>query len=201
MTPRPQVLLISGSPRNGSHTAAVLRAAANRLVEEGADPLLWDLAAHPLPVLEAECHGRPERYAAALARKLPLLAARADAFVLASPAYHGACSGVLKNALDHLDAGRLRGKPVALVAHGENLSAVQVCDGLRTVARALGAIALPEQLVTVPGDFAHPAGVGPELVAPAALERLGDVCRALASMARRADRPAMAGAERGWGPR
>ncbi|MDQ1007706.1 azobenzene reductase [Streptomyces sp. V4I23] len=200
MTVRPQVLMISGSPRNGSHTAAVLRAGANCLVEEGADPLLWDLAAHPLPVVEAECHGRPERYGAALARKLPLLAARADAFVLASPAYHGAYSGVLKNALDHLDAGRLRGKPVALVAHGENLSAVQVCDGLRTVVRALRAVAVPEQLVTVPGDFAHPAGGGPELVAPAALDRLGDVCRALTSMACRTGRPAMAGVDRGRSP-
>ncbi|WP_374215505.1 NADPH-dependent FMN reductase [Streptomyces sp. RKCA744] len=129
-------------------------------------------------------HGRPEAYADPLARRLSPMAARADALVLATPTYHGSFSGVLKNALDHLAGHELRGKPVGLLAHGENLTAVQVCDALRTVVRALKGMAVPEQLVTVPGDFDRVGNGQRLLTAPPALDRLDALCRSLVTVTR-----------------
>ncbi|WP_186319050.1 NADPH-dependent FMN reductase [Streptomyces sp. SAJ15] len=184
MTGRPVVLLLGGSPSPRSHTAAVIGAAAGVLTELGAEPLVWDLAARPLPIVDASCHGRPELYADPLARQLSPMAARADAFVLASPTYHGSYSGALKNALDHLDGHEMAGKPVGLLAHGENLTAVQVCDALRTVVRALKGVAVPEQLVTVPGDFERTGDGRRLLAAPAARGRLDVLCRSLVAVTR-----------------
>ncbi|MBW1598466.1 NADPH-dependent FMN reductase [Streptomyces sp. JJ38] len=178
------MLLLSGSSSAGSHTAATVEAAAGTLRDRGAEPLVWDLAVHPLPILDAARHGRPELHADPLARELPALADRADAFVLASPTYHGSFSGALKNALDHLQDAQVRGKPVGLVAHGFNLSATQVCDALRTVVRSLGGLAVPEQLVTVPADFERVAGHR-TLTAPVAAERLTGLCEAVLGLAGR----------------
>ncbi|MGW0881245.1 NADPH-dependent FMN reductase [Streptomyces sp. NPDC002671] len=180
---RPVVLLLGGSPSTGSHTTAVIEAAALMLTELGADPLVWDLATQPLPIVDPSCHGRPELYADPYARKLGQLAAEVDAFVIASPMYHGSFSGAVKNALDHLDVTPFAGKPVGLLTHGENLSAVQACDALRTVVRAMRGIALPEQLVTVPGDFARTAEGSRVLSAAEAHDRLRSLCRALVEMA------------------
>lgn len=185
MTRRPAVLLLSGSPNPGSRVGTTVAAAARLLAERGAHPRVWDLAERPLPVVDPRWHGRPDAHPAAPARALAKLAQEADAFVLASPTYHGSFSGVVKNALDHLDVPALAGKPVGLVAHGENLSAVQVCDGLRSVVRALHGLALPEQLVTVPGDFAPGVGGERELRSAAARERLGRLCAALLDLTRR----------------
>ncbi|MFH8368357.1 NADPH-dependent FMN reductase [Streptomyces sp. NPDC018031] len=199
MTGRPVVLLVVGSPGRGSHTAAAVDAAAGLLAPMGAEPLVWDLAVRPLPVVDPSCHGRPELYADPLAREFVPLVARADALLLASPTYHGACSGALKNALDHVDTPRLRGKPVALLAHGENLTAVQVCDGLRTVVRAMKGIAVPEQLVTVPGDFERLPDGRRLLSGAAARGRLGAVCRSLLTAARRCAAEDAVGAGTGHG--
>ncbi|MEU2207326.1 NADPH-dependent FMN reductase [Streptomyces hygroscopicus] len=184
MTGRPAVLLLGGSPSPRSHTAAAVGAAAGILAGLGAEPLVWDLAARPLPIVDVSCHGRPEAYADPLARRLSPTAARADALVLATPTYHGSFSGVLKNALDHLAGHELRGKPVGLLAHGENLTAVQVCDALRTVVRALKGMAVPEQLVTVPGDFDRVGNGQRLLTAPPALDRLDALCRSLVTVTR-----------------
>ncbi|MFK4071365.1 NADPH-dependent FMN reductase [Streptomyces sp. NPDC029674] len=178
-TQRPVVLLVSGSPTSGSHTTATTEAASRMLAELGADPQVWDLAAQPLPIVDPSRHGRPDEYADPYARKFARLAGEADAFVIASPMYHGSFSGVVKNALDHLDTSPLAAKPTGLVAHGANLSAVQVCDGLRTVVRALRGIALPEQLVTVPGDFGRTAEGHRVLQGVRARRRLDALCAAL----------------------
>ncbi|WP_263168791.1 NADPH-dependent FMN reductase [Streptomyces sp. SCSIO ZS0520] len=193
MSRPPLVLLLGGSPSPHSHTAAALEAAAKALTWLGAEALVWDLATRPLPIVDPCCYGRPDLYADPLARMLPATAARADAFLLASPAYHGSFSGALKNALDHLDGRELRGKPAGLLAHGEDLDAAQVCEGLRTVTRALGAVALPEQLVTVPEDFGRLDDGGPLLTDPTALDRLTSLCHSLLTYTRHAATPAAAG--------
>ncbi|MFB7501975.1 NADPH-dependent FMN reductase [Streptomyces broussonetiae] len=185
MSERPVVLLLGGSTSSGSHTTATIEAAALMLTELGAEPLVWDLAIQPLPIVDPSCHGRPELYTDPYARTFAQLAAEADAFLIASPMYRGSCTGAVKNALDHLDVTPLSGKPVGLLAHGENLSAVQACDALRTVVRALRGIALPEQLVTVPGDFARSAKGVRVLHTSAARRRLYALCRALVELAHR----------------
>lgn len=83
-------------------------------------------------------------------RRFRDLVADHDLLILASPEYHGAASGSLKNALDHLAEGSLRGKVVGLVGvAGGSVSPVATTTQLRSVVRVLGGVASPcELLVT-----------------------------------------------------
>lgn len=101
----PFVAGIGGSTGSESVTTALLRECLAKVAAEGVETTLLDgamLAA--LPLYEAEATA-PDAAAE------PLLAAvrRADAVVIATPGYHGGMSGLVKNALDHLEA--LRGEP------------------------------------------------------------------------------------------
>lgn len=85
-------------------------------------------------------------------------AARAHALVLLTAVRNNSCSGEIKLALDHLDGGPVRRKPVGLVSvsaardtHAE--------DHLRIVLAALDAVVIPGAL-TVPGY--SPAASPPE---------------------------------------
>lgn len=88
-------------------TTALLRACLDKLQERGAHTELIDgPQLNELPLYEAEAAATPEV-------ALPLLDAvrRADCVVLATPGYHGGMSGLLKNALDHLEALREDPRP------------------------------------------------------------------------------------------
>jgi len=91
--------------------------------------------------------------------------------VQATPVYHNSFSGALTNCLDHLSIAEFTYKPVGLMAHGYNISAVQACDHLRIVVGGLNGLALPVQVVTCHGDFVTEEG-GIRLVAPGVLERI-----------------------------
>ncbi len=86
-------------------------------------------------------------------RSLALAARSADAIVVASPLYHNSYSGVVKNALDHLSTGEFDGKPLGLIGHCGHLTNPQALDQLRVVARALGALAVPQQVFTTDADW------------------------------------------------
>ncbi|OUD04911.1 NADPH-dependent FMN reductase [Streptomyces swartbergensis] len=178
----PEALLICGSPSVGSHSREAVATAAECLAELGGTNRIWDLATRPLPILDAARHGRGMHYADPAARELVALADRADVLVLASPMYHGSFSGAMKNALDHLDTPHVQGKPVGVLAHGENLSATQVCDSLRVVVRALKGLAVPDQLVTVPTDFTSTHDGRRRLTSPAARARLTAMSRQLIAL-------------------
>lgn len=101
----PYILGIGGSTSADSVTTALLRACLRKTEELGAQTELIDGAQLAmLPLYEAEAPVVP-------AAAEPLLTAvrRADCVVLATPGYHGGMSGLLKNALDHLEA--LHGDP------------------------------------------------------------------------------------------
>ncbi|HJQ44658.1 MAG TPA: NAD(P)H-dependent oxidoreductase [Jatrophihabitantaceae bacterium] len=104
----PLVVGIGGSTSATSVTASLLRsvlgtcAQLGAVTEEFAAPYLATLPIYaatepPLAIPEAE----------------PLLDAvrRADAVVIATPGYHGGMSGLVKNALDHLEALRGDARP------------------------------------------------------------------------------------------
>ena len=93
---------IGGSTSAESVTNALLRACLQKVQERGARTELIDgPQLNELPLYEVEAPASP-------AAALPLLDAvrRADCVVLATPGYHGGMSGLLKNALDHLEALR-----------------------------------------------------------------------------------------------
>jgi len=165
------ILLITGSIRAGSETRAAVEALARVLQRREVAFDHWDLRARPLPIADPEYHERADVHPDAAVREIAALARGASAVVLATPVYHNSFSGVLKTCLDHLSIPDFAYKPVGLIAHGDNLSAVQACDQLRIVVRALHGLALPIQLVTTPDDFTSSDG-GPRLAAEAALQRL-----------------------------
>jgi NAD(P)H-dependent FMN reductase len=139
-------LLLGGSHARPSHTAALLRAAAAALDARGAVTVVWDVAERPLPAVL-------RRPPAAFARALAAEARLADALVVATPLYHGSYSGAVKDALDHLSADELAGKPVALLSHSGGFPTTQALDHLRAVVRSMRALAVPEQVVTTNVDY------------------------------------------------
>ncbi|MFI6978580.1 helix-turn-helix domain-containing protein [Embleya sp. NPDC050154] len=84
-------------------------------------------------------------------------AARAHALVLLTAVRNNSCSGEIKLALDHLDGGPVRRKPVGLVSVSAARDTHAV-DHLRIVLAALDAVVIPSAL-TVPG---YPAAASPE---------------------------------------
>ena len=130
-----RILGVSGSMREGSRGARAL----TRLLEEasafGAETRLLDLRLVNLPMYRP---GGPDHESI---REMRASVAWADAFVLATPDYHGLMSGALKNFLDHnwTDfAGKLFG--YICTSHEKGLT---VMDQMRTAIRQCYGWSLP----------------------------------------------------------
>lgn len=138
MTP-PSVVCLVGTLRSPSRLEAMVGAVGRELERLGLKTTTFDGASLELPLYRP---GQP----AADPRVASLLSAiaGADGVVLASPAYHGSVSGLLKNALDHLnELGSdprpfLDGRPVGCLTTGDGpQGAATALTGLRTIAHAL----------------------------------------------------------------
>ncbi|MCB5164665.1 NAD(P)H-dependent oxidoreductase [Streptomyces bambusae] len=152
-------LLISGSPRVGSGTAALAALVGDALRDRGATVTSLELAEPSAPRLRCS----PDRY---------------DAVVLASPVHHASYSGLLKVALDDVPGDWLADTAVGLVAHGSGpRTGSVVCEHLRTVAKALGGWVAPTQIAACPADFTP----GPPGTAPLPDSALLRRCDALAA--------------------
>jgi FMN reductase len=133
-----KVVGVGGSTRPGSSTELAIEAVLAALRRRGAETELFCRDALVLPVYEP--------HAPLDAKSLRLVEAvrEADAIVIGSPAYHGGPSGLVKNALDHLEALRddrrpyLSDRPVGLIvtAHGWQ-AAVTTLVTLRQITHAL----------------------------------------------------------------
>jgi NAD(P)H-dependent FMN reductase len=137
----PRILVLVGGAARTSRTREVARLVCRQIGVAGSDPVLRDLVDYPLPPLG---EGNDANVADLLAQ-----ASEADGLVWVTPCYHGSYSGILKNCLDNLRKEELRGKPVGVIAVGNSLAAVQACDHLRAVARALGCVAVPTNVVVM----------------------------------------------------
>jgi azobenzene reductase len=144
------VLLLGGSLAQPSHSSALVRAAERAVAIGGASTCRWDIASRPLGPFA------PRSMSIELgadARSLVATARAADALVIASPLYHNSYSGAVKDALDHLSARDVARKPVGLLSNSGGIASTQAIDHLRQVVRALLAIAIPQQVVTVDADY------------------------------------------------
>ncbi|WP_081982352.1 NADPH-dependent FMN reductase [Streptacidiphilus albus] len=161
-------LIIMGSSRENSYTAALSRTIADALLSVGVES----------DILNAGEWSAPSgRTPAGIAAELRERVAAADAVVLVSPVYHGGYSALLKGLLDLLPGDAFADKPVAVAANGSGpRTGTVVCEQLRTVARALGAWIVPTQAASCPDDFV-PEGA---LTASASAE-LRERCRAMAA--------------------
>jgi FMN reductase len=114
--PGPRIVGLGGSASPSSTTDGLLRQCLQLLETAGARTTLlpgeW-LARLPIYQLDAP--------AGATAHELVETVRAADAVVIGTPGYHGGMSGLMKNALDHLEALRgdarpyLDGRPVGVI--------------------------------------------------------------------------------------
>lgn len=107
------VLAIGGSLRQGSYNQLLLEQ-ARRQAPDGMAIEMADLSDVPLYNGDVQAQGFP-----ASVQRLAAQAARADAFLIATPEYNYSIPGVLKNAIDWLSRvpeAPFQGKPAALAS-------------------------------------------------------------------------------------
>ncbi|MFF2885896.1 NADPH-dependent FMN reductase [Paenibacillus sp. NPDC057967] len=144
------VLFISGSPRAGANTKAVINVVYRLLRDKQGNSQLLDLHRHVLPLF----NGDPAQQELDTVVQLQKLAQEADAYFIVTPEYHNGISGALKNALDFLNGDHFRGKPVAIAAAaGGGKGGINALNNLRLVLRGLGANTLSSQYVADPGQI------------------------------------------------
>ncbi len=133
------VVGVGGSSRPGSTAEQALRVVLDAAQRRGASVQLIGGPELDMPMYDPR-HGA----AAPQARRLLSAIAGADGLVLASPAYHGGISGLVKNALDHVEELHEDIRPYfseravgcVAVAHGWQ-GAVSTLAALRDVTHAL----------------------------------------------------------------
>ncbi|WP_375345246.1 NADPH-dependent FMN reductase [Priestia megaterium] len=139
------ILIINGSPRETGRTTQVTRE-----IHKSYQSSFLDLSQLSLPIFT----GEPHQYGIEEVKVLTEAIEKADGVLLATPEYHGAMSGALKNAFDFLNSAYFAHKPVALLAvSGGGKGGINALNNLRTVTRALYANVLSKQLVLDPADI------------------------------------------------
>jgi azobenzene reductase len=139
------ILIMNGSPRETGRTTQVMRE-----LHKSYQSSFLDLSQLSLPIFT----GEPHQYETEEVQELIEKIEKADGILLATPEYHGAMSGALKNAFDFLNSAYFAHKPVALLAvSGGGKGGINALNNLRTVTRALYANVLSKQLVLDPADI------------------------------------------------
>jgi NAD(P)H-dependent FMN reductase/AraC-like DNA-binding protein len=177
---RMRILVIGGSRSRPSRTRALLDAAEAALERCDATAEVWDVG-------RIGRAGDGDRRPANTG-DLRTMARRAHAFVIATPTYHNSYSGLIKHALDHLDQGAVAGKAVALMATCGRTPTPQAVDHLRIVTRALGATAIPSQVVATESGFGQ-LGQDYRVIDDRLVERVRAVMAELVWFAHRFRRP------------
>lgn len=133
------VVGIGGSLRPGSQSERALRIALDSAAGAGAETLALTGDDLVLPFYDSALEERTPQ-----ATRLVEAIRRADGLIIVSPGYHGALSGLLKNALDYVEDLRGDERPyldgravgVAALAYGWQ-AAVTTLNQLRTITHAL----------------------------------------------------------------
>lgn len=140
------VLGVAGSIRQGSYSTRSIKIALEYAKKQGAEVRLLDLNTVVLPLYDPSAPASKEVEATTEA------IAWADAFILASPDYHGSMSGALKNFLDYFYeefAGKVFGYIVA--SHEKGLT---VMEQMRTAVRQCYGWSMPYGVsINGPQDF------------------------------------------------
>ncbi|MBQ1540812.1 FMN reductase [Caulobacter sp. CCUG 60055] len=139
MSAKPYIVGLGGTLRPDSSTEKAVAVALRAAAEAGAETLLLGGADLDLPLYAPHSAGRT-----AAAARLVAELRRADGVILATPGYHGAMSGLMKNAIDYVEdmSGDLRpyleGRAVGCIvtAAGWQATATTLV-GLRGVVHAL----------------------------------------------------------------
>lgn len=178
---KPLIVGIGGTPREQSSTELALRQACEAIADE-AEIRIFAGRDLLLPLYQPGI-ARQDAGAAALVSALM----HCDGLIIASPAYHGTISGLIKNALDYAEelSGEPRpyldGIPIGLIACAAGWQAAgQTLATLRTIAHALRGWPTPygATIRTAPGLFA--GGICSDPAVAADLRRVGEQVLAFA---------------------
>lgn len=159
-----KILGVSGSLRADSLSRRALAMGLEFARAKGAEIRLLDLADVALPMF------RPDEPPSRVVQSVAAEVAWADAFLLASPDYHGSMSGAIKNFLDyHWDelAGKLFGCLCASHSEGQGAQ-----DQMHTAVRLCHGWSLPYAVSVHDDDFDRTGALKNPRVA-ARLEMLG----------------------------
>lgn len=129
---RPIILGIGGTPRAGSSSEQALGVSLRAAEAEGAETITIAGASLMLPMYNPAIEARtPE------ARFLLDSIRRADGLIIASPAYHGSLSGLIKNALDYTEDLR---KDERVYLDGMAIGLIVCAGGWQAAGQTLGAL-------------------------------------------------------------
>ena len=181
--PEPLVTGVGGTVRVGSTSEIALRVALEGAKAAGARVRMFGAAELGLPFYDPKSPARTEK-----ALQLIHALRASDGIIVASPGYHGALSGMIKNALDYVEdmAGDERayldGMPFGCigVAYGSQ-AAVAVLTNLRGIAHALRAYPTPYGAAVVADGSIFAEG---ECVDPETTSRLRLIGTQVAQMSR-----------------
>jgi FMN reductase len=164
-----KILGVASSMRESSYSTRVLKLALEKAEKRGAEIKLLDLRELQLPMYH------PEQNSSLELDKVTEYVKWADAFVLASPDYHGSMSGVMKNFLDFFwsdFAGKTFGYICA--SHEKGLT---VMDQMRTAIRQCYGWSMPYGIsVNSDQDFDKQGNITNENI----LSRIETIARDLA---------------------
>lgn len=139
MTAAPFIVALGGTTRPGSTSERALQVALARAAALGCETALFGGARLPTEMYDP---ARPERSEAA--RALVDALRRADGVIVATPAYHGGVSGLVKNALDFTEDLRgdarvyLQDRAVGCIVVAEGAQALgSTLASLRAIVHAL----------------------------------------------------------------
>jgi len=107
----------------------------------GAETVVWDHGAKPLPLVGAKGSWDDENV-----KEFQELAISSDAFILSSPEYHGTMSGVMKNSLDWLYSKHTSGKVFGLMSTLGGQASNNTLNHMRIAARWIYGWVAPEQI-------------------------------------------------------
>jgi chromate reductase, NAD(P)H dehydrogenase (quinone) len=148
-----RVLAFAGSTREGSFNQKLLDAAISAAREAGGEVTLVELKKLGLPLYDGDLEAKEGLPPAA--KELKRMMIGHDAFLIASPEYNSAVSGVLKNAIDW--ASRPETNEPSLVAFTDKVAAIMSASpgalgglrglfALRQILTNINVLVLPDQI-------------------------------------------------------
>ena len=144
-----KTLIISGSPRNNSHSIAIAKIIEKQLKKKGAEYELLDLAETVLEPFKGYNHDYNET-----TMKVVKAMRDFDLFIIVTPIYNASFSSAVKNLFEHAYYKDLRGKVAsfALISSGK-ISALHVKNQLASMVGYFNIFAHPKAVYILEDDF------------------------------------------------
>jgi azobenzene reductase len=155
-----RITLLAGSNRKNSTSTKLSRYIEKQLTSLGHEVIFFDLYEKPLPFFSKDSNIDIDPHLVELKEAM----LQAQAIILSTPDYHGSVSGVLKNALDHLDFDHFDSKAVLSISSAGGAAGVSSLTQLQTIIRNVHGINCPEWISIGSGQHGFTADGAPELL-------------------------------------